>query len=211
MNTHPSTWATDSDLRTQVDGEYPLPTQFVQNEIASKIIAQWGSLAAEVSQATGTPWALIVGIMASESWPMGYARSKSPCGAMGLMQVMPANFPRGTTDEQMFDPRTNVTRGAQMLAGIIQRRGLDVVKIAAEYNSGGNYARPGLPFGLAQNMGQDGTGYIQHVIERTNFAVDRSGLAGGNPNPDGSSSLGGTIAGVVMLAAIAFVAAKVLA
>jgi soluble lytic murein transglycosylase-like protein len=70
-------------------------------------------------------------------------RARSPVGAEGLMQLMPAlqkDF--GITDP--FDPRQNVMGGVRYLAKLLDMHGGNVALALASYNAGpGNVARYG--------------------------------------------------------------------
>jgi len=75
-------------------------------------VEQWNDLIVEASAATGVPVPVIKAIMEMES--SGRPGVVSPAGAMGLMQIMPFHFDLNSEDP--FDPRTNVMRGAEILA-----------------------------------------------------------------------------------------------
>lgn len=65
---------------------------------------------------TGLEWWLIYGVMEQES---GFdPASESSCGALGLMQLMPATFP-AFSRTALLDPATNVKLGAEHLAECI--------------------------------------------------------------------------------------------
>jgi len=78
----------------------------------------------------------IEALMWSESG--GKQNAVSKAGALGLIQVMPANFPKGTTQAQMLDPRTNLATGTRLYAA---GRG-DPVQAASWYNAGGQNGQP---------------------------------------------------------------------
>ena len=70
-------------------------------------------------------------------------RARSPVGAEGLMQLMPAlqkDF--GITDP--FDPRQNVMGGVRYLKKLLDKHGNNIALALASYNAGpGNVARYG--------------------------------------------------------------------
>jgi soluble lytic murein transglycosylase-like protein len=70
-------------------------------------------------------------------------RARSPVGAEGLMQLMPAlQKDYGVTDP--FDPRQNVMGGVRYLAKLLDMHGNNVALALASYNAGpGNVARYG--------------------------------------------------------------------
>lgn len=90
-------------------------------------VRQHSDLISEASAKYGVPSSIIAGIMDIESG--GKATAVSPAGALGLMQVMPFHFQEG---EDGMDPRTNVLRGAKILADNYRRWG-NWDKAAAAY------------------------------------------------------------------------------
>jgi len=79
---------------------------------------QWRTLIDEAAAQYGIDGDAIQAIMMIES--QGNANARSGVGAMGLMQVMPFHFQTG---EDGMDPRTNVFKGAQILADNYKRYG----------------------------------------------------------------------------------------
>jgi soluble lytic murein transglycosylase-like protein len=90
---------------------------------------------------TKLPWWLIYGVIEQES---GFdPRAESGCGAVGLMQLMPASFPECAVAE-LFEPVRNVRLGSEFLReciGIWKRETADeAVKFGlASYNGGCGY------------------------------------------------------------------------
>ena len=95
----------------------------------------WMTLLSEVSKATGVPINVLAGVMHTESGGNQYARgAPTKWGqAYGLMQVMPFHFKRG---ENPLDPRTNVLKGASILANNCRRFGGDWMKAFQAYFAG---------------------------------------------------------------------------
>lgn len=75
-------------------------------------VDRWNALFAEASAATGVPVPVLKAIASIESG--GRPTAVSPAGAMGIMQIMPFHFDLNVEDP--FDPRTNIMRGAEILA-----------------------------------------------------------------------------------------------
>ncbi len=97
----------------------------------------------------------------SLDWAMGIARSeslfmpdvKSPAGALGLMQLMPATGAatarefqiRYTSSGSLLDPDTNIQLGTRYLAKMQARFGSHLVLSTAAYNAGPNRVSSWLP------------------------------------------------------------------
>ena len=78
---------------------------------------------------------LVKAVMTVES--DGDPRAVSPAGAMGLMQLMPANVAEaGVTDP--FDPAQNIDAGARQLAQLMNEFGGNLDLTLAAYNAGPN-------------------------------------------------------------------------
>lgn len=128
---------------------------------------------------------IIQAIMMIES--QGNAGARSPAGAMGLMQVMPFHFGPG---EDGMDPRTNVMKGAKILADNYRRWG-SWDKAAAAYlgaiDANGNIT------GAADAHGTTGNAYVQRFNEnlaRLKAAGARQ-AAGGRTTAPGFAALWG--------------------
>jgi soluble lytic murein transglycosylase-like protein len=65
-------------------------------------------------------------------------RARSPAGAMGLMQLMPATARRleRVSRQELFDPRTNVRLGVKYFSKLLDRFGGDAELALAGYNAG---------------------------------------------------------------------------
>jgi len=74
----------------------------------------------------------VASIIAVESW--FHVRALSPCGARGLMQLMPATA-RGLGVMDSYDPVQNVRGGCAYLAEQLRRFGTPMLAMAA-YNAG---------------------------------------------------------------------------
>ncbi|BDI30912.1 hypothetical protein CCAX7_29630 [Capsulimonas corticalis] len=83
----------------------------------------------------------------------GDPKAVSRAGAMGLMQLMPANVREAGIDDA-FDPEQNIAAGTQQLAGLMKQYGGDLDLTLAGYNAGpGNVRKYGgvPPFSETQN------------------------------------------------------------
>ena len=97
------------------------------------MLEHWGPLIDEAGTDFRLPSSDIAGIMWAES--NGNPSLTSKAGAVGLMQVMPIHFAE-SEKPRMFDPRTNIRKGAELLARA--RAGFrDLVQMASAYNAGG--------------------------------------------------------------------------
>jgi soluble lytic murein transglycosylase-like protein len=99
-------------------------------------------LISAAAQATGLDWWLIYGVIEQES--SFDPAAESACGALGLMQLMPATFPAWSRTS-LLDPGNNVKLGAQHL-----RECIDIWKLEPPDER--------IKFGLASYNG--GPGYI---------------------------------------------------
>lgn len=77
--------------------------------------------------------ALVKAVIQAESNFVPYARS--PKGALGLMQLMPATARRHNVS-RVFDPRENIQGGVKHLRLLLDRYGGNVRKTLAAYNAG---------------------------------------------------------------------------
>jgi len=98
-----------------------------------RIAAAWrGPVEAEATR-RGVSQSLVLAVIAVES--AGRARARSPKGALGLMQLIPATAQRfGVRDA--FDPAQNVAGGVEYLDYLLDRFGGDVILALAGYNAG---------------------------------------------------------------------------
>jgi soluble lytic murein transglycosylase-like protein len=94
---------------------------------------QWDPIIEHAAASSAVRSNLLRAVIAVES---GFnSRALSKCGAIGLMQLMPATALRfGVSDP--YDPRQNVHAGAQYLRFLMDRFGNDLSLVLAAYNAG---------------------------------------------------------------------------
>jgi soluble lytic murein transglycosylase-like protein len=102
--------------------------------VYQSMVTRWKTLVDDAGVEFRVPSNEIFAIMYSESG--GDQKALSKVGAHGLMQVMPFNFPKGTSEAQMFDPRTNIRTGVSLLAKARAQGSRDLVQMASMYNAG---------------------------------------------------------------------------
>ncbi|MDI6796121.1 MAG: transglycosylase SLT domain-containing protein [Desulfatibacillaceae bacterium] len=101
---------------------------------------QFDPLIEEAAKETGLDFALIKAIIKVESDFNIYA--VSPAGALGLMQIMPANlFELGVLEP--FDPRQNILGGSRYLSKLLAQYKGNIILALAAYNAGPNRVNEG--------------------------------------------------------------------
>ncbi|TCM67238.1 transglycosylase-like protein with SLT domain [Acinetobacter calcoaceticus] len=131
----------------------------------------------QASQSHGVSAGLIKAVMHTES---GFnANARSPVGAQGLMQLMPATAKRFKVSNA-FDPQQNIFAGAKYLAWLLKRFNGNTQLALAAYNAGeGNVAKYGgiPPFKETQD-------YVRRVTSRYNnlyaHGVSQDQVSGSN-------------------------------
>jgi hypothetical protein len=93
----------------------------------------YGEIISAMSQAHGVDPVLVSALIQVES---GYRpKARSPKGAMGLMQLMPATA-REYKVRNPFDPKANIEAGIKHLKSLIDRFDQDMALSLAAYNAG---------------------------------------------------------------------------
>ena len=112
----------------------PAPPVQVMAEVPSPLPARpFAGIIDAVSVRHGVPSALVYALIEVESAYRPAARS--PKGAMGLMQLMPATVTRYEVTDP-FDPTANIEAGTRHLRSLLDRYDDDVNRALAAYNAG---------------------------------------------------------------------------
>ena len=162
----------------------PLYTRF------PKRVNQWKS----IIDANAIKWkispSIIAAFMAQES--QGNENAVSPSNAYGLMQMILTTarnwgstyfgIDRNTiTVQSLFDPELNIKLATAGLSGLMNKYNGNLVRVAAEYNSGGNYCgeycntnkETGVSVCCSNRWGlKTNCGYTDGIIKYNNTAID---------------------------------------
>lgn len=135
------------------------------SDLHAKRLASLAPMIQDSAMRNGVPVELICGVILQESG--GNARAKSPAGAEGVMQLMPATAKRfGVTNS--YDAAQNIEGGTKYLKFLLDRFKGDVKLAVAAYNAGeGAVEKHGNkipPYRETQNYVPKVLGYTQSMI-----------------------------------------------
>ena len=162
-------WRTDPAAGLiEVDGDIPTLSGAAANVFDTQV-RRWTELACEASHDFAVPVHWILGTIYGES--AGFPNSRSPVGAIGLMQLHSAAARQGLSDDELRDPRTNIRLGARLI-NRIWSDGDQLPEVASKYNAGSETTgRPhpssSSPWGIREE-----SGYIGRVVAGANYAAD---------------------------------------
>jgi len=98
-----------------------------------QVTGDFSDIINEAASKYGVKAKLIKSIMMTES--AGDPNAISPCGAQGLMQMMPETF-AATGYSNALDPRESVMAGTSHVLSLLEHFGGDTTKVIAAYNAG---------------------------------------------------------------------------
>ena len=137
--TGPTTLPSGSDVPAPPASLGPLPASVATGPLAPLPVAPASAsanidgLVQKYAAAHGLEPALVKAVIKTES--DGNPRCVSRAGAMGLMQLMPANVKEAGISDP-FDPEQNISAGTKQLAGLLSQFHGDLDLALAGYNAG---------------------------------------------------------------------------
>lgn len=131
-----------------------------------RVIARWEMLCNDTGDRFGVSRGWLLAMVWRESG--GNPRAFNPDGGRGLLQITSAALKAGRTDEQLFDPGTNVGIGARYVADLMRRYGRDFPRVAAAFNAGSVRESERNPWGMVQT-----TGHVSAEVAALNYYLMR--------------------------------------
>jgi hypothetical protein len=139
----------------------------------SDAVLQWLPEIQAASAATGVPPEYIAAVIRVES--VGDPNAVSSAGALGLMQVMPAEFQsQGIPESSWFDPATNILAGSTEIGKFLASTGSIEQALASYFGSGCDSTGTCTDSYLSMVLGF-AAAYADAIANGT--AVDTSGVA----------------------------------
>ncbi len=152
-------------------------------QIESDPVLQWLPEIQAAAEATGVPAEVIAAVIRVES--VGEPNAVSVAGAIGLMQVMPAEFQsQGIPEGSWYDPATNIMAGSTEIGRFLESTG-SIEQALARYFGSGCDALGTCTDGYISTVMGFAAAYATAIANGT--AVDLSGMS---VAPDGGSATG---------------------
>jgi len=143
-------WKTDENgliVVTKQDGTVFVPTLTGKwADIMSSVIARWSDTVRPIGEQFGVMdrWILAMVYQESNGNPRAFRKEPNGWTGVGLLQITHPSLKGGHTDEQLFDPRLNLTIGTRYIRDICRRPDVawDFPKVAATFNAGSPRPNP---------------------------------------------------------------------
>ena len=161
------------------DGSWSAPTlNAVEAKQFDDKVWRWAADALSNEERTGLPAAFTLGVIEGESGGNPLAEGPPSDHGIGLMQITATVLKQGLSDEEVFDPATNIRLGVDALAHSASIVGYDLPKLASMYNAGGGAGGPhpsvDAPWGYREYKTPQGTyPYISRVVRTSNYAIQK--------------------------------------
>jgi hypothetical protein len=125
--------------------ESDLESVSLLSSVWSNRIRQWSELIADEASNNGLDPDFVAAVMEAESNGNQFVVSR--VGAVGLMGIMPAGpgLEWRPTQEELFNPATNLSWGVAILGEIIRQSGGDISAALAAYSGGWDQVNNGVP------------------------------------------------------------------
>lgn len=132
-----------------------------------RVVFRWLDLVERVAREKNVPAAWILAMVYAES--RGDEKAEAKDGGWGLMQITHPSLKAGRTKDQVFDPYTNLSIGAGVIASHA-RFTQDIAALASCYNAGGKaFGQPHASLESVWGM-RETKGHISRVVAANNAA-----------------------------------------